>query len=288
MISLVITNYKTWDLTERCIRSVEGLNFNKTVNEIIVVDDYSNESIPLYIQKNQLTKVISNESNRGYATSVNIGFGAASNEIVLLLDSDAYFIANLENIVYRFNEDKNMGLLGFKLVDEKNEPTGRGDMEPSVWSLILGQKIDGLRKKTIRNTTIESLYSCAIAVRKQAFIEVGGFDTDFDFLDADNDFSMKINRSKWSIDIDNEVLIFHKGGGSPQLTSTRVIRYYRNRLKLLKKYHLYQYPFLFNQIIKLRLYIELFFLKTKALFARENPIIKDKIYGRKQVITLFK
>lgn len=289
MISLIITNYKTWDLTERCIKSVDAVDVDKIITEIIVVDDCSAEPVPHYIQQHQLVKIIVNAANQGYAKSVNIGFKHSTNDICLLLDSDAYLISNPKHIFSNFDKNSYLGLLGFKLVDEQGNKTGNGDVEANAWNLILGQQLDSLFKKIfLRKVPIESLYSCAIAVRRTAFFEAGGFDESFDFLDADHDFSMKINRSKWAMNVDNEIIIFHKGGGSPQLTSKRVVRYYTNRLKLLRKHHLLPNENLVKSLILARLYTELFTLSTIGRIKYAKNILSDKIYSRKQLITNLK
>jgi hypothetical protein len=289
MISLLITNYNTWELTERCIRSVEHADPSQIIQEIIVVDDYSKQSVPAYIQEHPLVKIIRNEDNLGYVKSVNKAFAEATHPICLLLDSDAYLMSDIALIPQMFEEQQGLGILGFHLVDEHGKSTGRGGPEPDVWSLILGQQLErSFRKLFPKRSKHITLYSCGIAIRKKAFEAIGGFDESFDFLDADHDFSMRMNRSEWYVATCDDIRIFHKGGGSPQLTSKRVIRFYENRLKLLRNHNKVQNEKTVKTLIKIRLHIELFFLTAFGKYKFSVEILKDKFSSRRHLIKILK
>lgn len=287
MISLLITNYNTWELTERCIRSVEYADPSKVIQEIIVVDDCSTQNAPVYFQEHPLVKIIKNEDNLGYVKSVNKAFAEAKQSICLLLDSDAYLISDIALIPKIFEEQKGLGILGFNLVDEHGKSTGRGGPEPDVWSLVLGQQLErSFRKLFPKRSKYMTLYSCGIAIRKKAFEAIGGFDESFDFLDADHDFSMRMNRKGWDIAVCDDIHIFHKGGGSPQLTSKRVIRFYENRFVLLKKHGLIHSIKTIKYIVIYRVLLELFFFGLKIIVNKNSETLHDKMFGRKRILKL--
>lgn len=288
MISLIITNYNTWDLTERCVKSVTESNSDHEISEIIIVDDFSKDITPDSLKYNSKVNIIRNNTNLGYAKSVNIGFKNATNEICLLLDSDAYLVSGLSKLSSTFEKNKDLGLLGMLLIDENDNPTGRLENEVDFWSILLGQQIHQKFVKLFpkKNAPI-SLFSCGIAVRKKAFDDVKGFDDGFDFLDADHDFSMKINRSKWKIEVTNSIKIFHKGGGSLQLTSKRVIRFYQNRLKLLRKHKLIKFEKPVLIIMFFRILLEYIYFRLTIMTAnhtKEKEQLSDKAYSRKEII----
>jgi GT2 family glycosyltransferase len=68
-------------------------------------------------------------------------------------------------------------------------------------------------------------------------MSVNGFDETFDFLDADMDFSWSVLEKGWYNAVDDRLLCFHPGGGSPQSTGKRVLRHHQNRWRLLTKHH---------------------------------------------------
>lgn len=95
-ISVVIPNYNGKDLLKKNLPKVysELENYKDGNFEIIIVDDASeDESLALldqFIQKYQNLKILRNEKNLGFSPTVNIGFRAASGEIVILLNTDIY------------------------------------------------------------------------------------------------------------------------------------------------------------------------------------------------------
>lgn len=288
MISILITNYNTWDL---CLRSVNAIKPEdlKYISEIIIIDDASDSDAPIELIKHPLVQIEKNQTNMGYAASVNKAFKLAKEQICVLLDSDAYIISGIYSILEQFKNNPRLGILALKLVDENGNMTGRAEPEVQVWGLILGQQLDAkIGKYLYRPSEKWSIFSCGMAVSKLAFEEVNGFDTSFDFLDADHDFSMKINRSDWKIDFENRCLVYHIGNGSPQSTSKRVLRFYENRFKLLLKYNKIQYPKLLTALIYIRISLEFAILNILYLFSNKKSNVVDKLIGRKNILRFFK
>lgn len=283
MVSVVITNYKTWDLT---VKSLAAIARHPIIGEIIIVDDFSNEEIPREVTTNPIVKVIINSTNLGYARSVNLGIQRSSSAYILLLDSDAYPLENIHLIEDDFNANPLLGIIALKLVDSGGKGTGRFEPEVNKWSLILGQQLYGKLGAFIQNKTDKiNVFSCGMAIRRTVFEEVNGFDIAFDFLDADHDFSMKVNRSNYKIAVNNNVIVYHVGGGSPQLTSKRVIRFYKSRFKLLRKHNLLSYPVIIKTLVVTRNLIEFTFLLLFGWLRYDLRTFKDKLYSRFVLIT---
>ncbi|MFM6621341.1 MAG: glycosyltransferase family 2 protein, partial [Dolichospermum sp.] len=164
--SVLITNYNTWILTNRCIQFVNQWS-KHNIKQILVVDDASSEIIPEHILISDQVKVIHNHENRGYVASVNRGFSELQEDIVILLDSDAYPLMDLtEAISQAFSNNHKLGAVGFQLVDEKGKPTGSHEKVPTAIELLLGQTLTSRINPylPIKNKQIMCLYSCAIAV----------------------------------------------------------------------------------------------------------------------------
>jgi GT2 family glycosyltransferase len=232
-VSAVITNFNTWSLTERCVRALEQ-HASRYLKEIIVVDDFSDDVGPEYLRKS--CTVRRNIKTLGYVKSANDGIRASSSDFVLLLDSDAEPISNLAALVAQVMEtDSRIGAIGFSLINSRGEPTGNSSLEPTWWSFSLGQRLAGIVEKRLPNRRKQLLHSCAIGIRRKAFDSIGGFDEDFDFLDADLDFSARLLDQGWRVAIDPSGLAIHEGGGSPQTTHKRVLRFHKCRLLFFRK-----------------------------------------------------
>jgi GT2 family glycosyltransferase len=252
----------------------------------LLVDDASDNSeyaeLPLNI------RIIRNNKNLGYVNSVNIGFAASSADVVLLLDSDAYPKMDLTaKVCEEFLSQPDLGALGFYLVDEKGQATGSSSPDPSWVELLLGQRLGDIYGRYVKNspTVLMNLHSCAIAVRREAFESVGGFDANFDFLDADIDFSMRLRQKGWRLGSESKLVVFHKGGGSFQKTSTRVVRHHINRWRLLNKHGKLRWPRLLKLGLILRHSTELIlFWLARPLMINSKDILKDKLEGRRVLL----
>ncbi len=275
-VSIVIPNYNTWDLVKRNIDAC--MKFDAAlIDEIIVVDDFS--PTENYIDFDPRVKIIRNPSNYRYTKAVNQGLKAAGGDIIVLLDSDAYpthpFVARLINL---YTTGQNLGSVGFKTLNDAGEDSGNVMTEPSVLSLISGQKIHGLlRKWNIFASKNILPFSCAVSFRKQCLEEVGYLDENFEVLDADHDLSMRIYRSKWKLIYDPEIAVYHVGGGSIPKDHRRVLMFYQSRWKLLTKYNKIPLRPLVAFLILTRLKLEslVFKLKGSARGNDRDLIIKE-------------
>ncbi len=284
-ISALITNYNTWQLTNICVRELD--RFSKdNLTKILVIDDCSQENFPEILSNK--VQIIHNLKNLGYVSSVNIGVSNLKDDVVIVLDSDAYPLMDLTpSIAHLFVNNPKLGAVGFKLVDENGNPTGSYSSEPNVIGLLLGQKLESwcLSWFSQEKEVPLCLHSCGMAIRRIAFEEVGGFDEDFDFLDADIDFSMKLRDAGWHIQFEPSLIAFHKGGGSFQTTAKRVLRHHRNRWRLLAKHGLLPLPWLVKVLLMIRHLIEYCFLGVLGkLIIKDSDALKDKMSGRRQLI----
>lgn len=234
--SVVITNYNTWSLTEACVSALQT-HCKGTFAEIIVVDDGSLDAAPHSVSS--CATVVRNERTLGYVKSVNRGIQSSSEDLILVLDSDAAVRSNcLAQIMEEFQTNVRLGALGFMLRSEANEVTPSAEKEPTLLGFLLGQRFEhAARQLYERSTPLPiCLHSCAIAIRRKAYETIGGFDEVFDFSDADVDFSMRLRNAGWEIAVCDKIEMFHRRGGSDQTSAQRIVRHHKNRWILLSKH----------------------------------------------------
>lgn len=288
-IGVVVTNYNSWAIALECVNA-HFHHAGDAIEQVILVDDCSDQPYdgrPL----DPKVRIIRNQENLGFVKSVNVGFSCLTTDIVLLFDADAYPLMDYSDVIQReFSENGKLGVVGFATYGKDNQVTGSADHEPEVLSLVLGQQMDRLYKKYFRRRT-ESVvvYSCAMAVRRKAFEEVGGFDENFDWLEPDNDFCLRISKQGWLVKYSAEIRAFHEGGGTPQRASDRVLRYYKNKWYLLRKHGKIRRVALVRALILLRLRVEyLMLLVFGRLIFGDREVLTDKLSGRKRIISYCK
>lgn len=88
LVSIIIVNYNTFDVTCDCIESV--LKHTKGVDyEIVLVDNASPKDNPdLFVSKFPGIRLVKNPENNGFACGNNLGIAHAKGDVILLLNSD--------------------------------------------------------------------------------------------------------------------------------------------------------------------------------------------------------
>lgn len=283
-ISVLITNFNTWALTQKCVE--ELLRFSgEAISELLIVDDGSTEPMPEKFPEG--VRIFAHTPNKGYVASVNIGFSNLGSDIVLILDSDAYPLTDLvKPLAQEFEQDEQLGAVGLNLVDEFGKPTGSFQHEPHAFGFIIGQQLEASlnRQFSINKKRPICLYSCGMAVRRKAFEYIGGFDENFDFLDADIDFSMRLRKAHWKVEMGSGLLAFHKGGGSYQTHAKRILRFHKNRWFLLEKHNYITSAFLAKMLLAVRHFFEYFILIFVGKIITTDEMLEQKIASRKKLL----
>jgi len=134
MISIIIINYNTFEITCNCIQSV--IQYSSNIDyEIILVDNASTKSNPDdFLLRFPNIKLIKNSQNSGFAKGNNLGITHASGEIVLLLNSDTYFTENtLDKVGIKFKSISTLGFLGVKMIYPNGKVQYTARRFRSIW-----------------------------------------------------------------------------------------------------------------------------------------------------------
>ena len=144
-LSIIIVNYKCWEVLTRCIES-----FNKykphTSYEIIVVDNNSyDDSTNIIARDLPEIKLIKNTINMGFSKGVNMGVKHcnASTDSILLLNPDTLVEYNSIQTLYNSLNDK-VGIVGAKLSGEEPKYDILSKFPSSIAAIILYSEVASL------------------------------------------------------------------------------------------------------------------------------------------------
>src|ERR1700752_4447301 len=120
-LAILITNYNTWELTQRCVERCYS-NDEGHFDTLLVYDDCSaaefKGSFP------GTTRLYRGSPNVGLAKAYNLGFGLVSEDIVVGFYSDAYPTTPFcEDVKQMFENDPSLGLVGFHTIGRDWHPT---------------------------------------------------------------------------------------------------------------------------------------------------------------------
>jgi GT2 family glycosyltransferase/glycosyltransferase involved in cell wall biosynthesis len=176
--SVVIPNWNGRDLLEKYLPGiVEALKANPA-NEIVVVDNASTDGSADFVrQRFPSVKLLALDRNYGFGGGSNRGFAAASNDIVVLLNSDMRVAPDfLAPLLAGFHDDHVFAVscqIFFTGPNKKREETG---LTQAWWS---NGKL-GVRHRI--EDEVSDLYPCfyggggSCAFDRHKFLELGGFD----------------------------------------------------------------------------------------------------------------
>ena len=138
MISIIILNYNTFDLTCQCIESIYK-ETKKVDFEIIIVDNASTMDEPdNFLELFPKIKLVKNTENRGFAGGCNDGIKVAKGDTILLLNSDTKLLNDAISITYDFlNTHPNVGIVTCRLENEDGSPQNNCYHFPSISKTLI-------------------------------------------------------------------------------------------------------------------------------------------------------
>lgn len=118
LVSIIIINYNTFDITCNCIKSV--LEHTKHVDyEIVLVDNASTKgNADDFLKVFPTINLVKSPTNGGFAKGNNLGITHAKGDIILLLNSDTYLTEDSISITAKHLQSNPDQILSPKLVYE--------------------------------------------------------------------------------------------------------------------------------------------------------------------------
>jgi GT2 family glycosyltransferase len=225
-LSVIILNYNVRYFLEQCVLSVQKALENID-SEIIVVDNNSSDdSCEMMKQRFPKVKLIENKENSGFPKGNNIGVAIAQGEYICILNPDTVVAEDTFIKVLAFAEKQtNLGIIGVKLIDGKGNflpESKRGVPTPFVaftkimglYKLLPNSKMLGkyyARHLNENQTgTVDILVGAFMVLKRDLYLEVGGFDE---------------NCFMYSDDIDLSYMVLKKGKTNYYFHETSVIHY---------------------------------------------------------------
>jgi GT2 family glycosyltransferase len=104
-----------------------------------------------------------------------------------------------------------------------------------TWAATYGLKEDGIKE----NFEILAASSGCCIVRREVFVEAGGFDPDYFIYDDDTDLSLRVRLLGYRVLLVPSALVMHRGGVLRGLNSNTLYHSSKNRIRTaLKNYEL--------------------------------------------------
>jgi N-acetylglucosaminyldiphosphoundecaprenol N-acetyl-beta-D-mannosaminyltransferase len=222
-LEVIIVSHSDGGWLQPCVRSLESGAGSCSYRETIVEngDDW-----PLPLPATDRRRLLRVE-NAGFAAANNVGARGSQGDFLLFLNPDTELVeGSLELLVSALRERPRTGLLAVRQV------TGAGELWPSLYRFpslpravaqaLASERWPGVGKQLGERVLGPDHYSrgghfdwttgAVLAVRRQAFEEVGGFDESFFLFSEETDLCKRIQETGWEAHFEPRITFVHHAG----------------------------------------------------------------------------
>lgn len=262
-LSIVILNYRTFELTRDTVNSVLRYSYPFSY-EIIVVDNASGDDSLMKLQDyfKDKVKFIESKENNGFAAGNNLALRQVKSDYVLLLNSDTVVWENtLENVYSYMEQHTDVGACGCRVRLES------GELDKACKRTFPNVKNSFFRLFHIPNKSqddnynltdlpddevyeIDCLTGAFMFIRDRALEDAGLLDETFFMYGEDIDLCYRIKEAGWKIVYYGKNSITHfKGASSKKQKNKLIYEFYHAMYIYYKKHHAEESSFIVNIVV---------------------------------------
>lgn len=231
-VDVVIITYNSKATIEECIDSLlasEGAKIS-----ITVIDNDSKDGTDVLVeQKYPSVTLLRSRKNMGYSRAVNRGVRNVNSDFVIIANADVVFDHDtVHKLTGYLNRNSEAGVVGPQQVfsDDRWQRSygnviGIGDSIKNAIGITSfhnwTRRLAWPRRVDVHPKQVGYIDGAVMAIRKNAYDSVGGFDEDFFFYGEEADFCFRLKKAGWNVVFLPSAQIIHMRGGS----STKVERF---------------------------------------------------------------
>lgn len=226
-LTISIINYKTKELTEKCLNSILEKKW-KTQFDVYIVDNASGDGSLEYLRlKFPKVNFIANDKNSGFAAGHNLVLEKVKN-YALILNSDTEMGEGSLDKLVEFMEDSDFGIASGMLLnsDGSFQPTG-GDLPNLgavfVWLSGLDDFLPGKENLPSFHRKYKSYYEkgqvgwvggTAMIIKKNTLDRIGLLDSKIFMYAEDVEYCFRADKAGIKVGFVTHAQVKHLGGGS--------------------------------------------------------------------------
>lgn len=239
--SIVVLNYNSKKHLDDCFNSLALINYPKDKYEVLLIDnDSSDDSVEYTNKKYPWIQTIKLNENYGYAEGNNRGVRYTQGKYVLFLNPDTKVHENwLMELVKCLEYDEDTIIAGCKVLffDRPNIIQSAGQMITPIGSGY-GIGFDELDEGQFdEKMCVPSVSGCSMIVKKDMFLQLGGFDKDYFAYVEEVDLSLRAWLMGFKTQYVPTSIVYHKFGGDfgSSESPARIFYSQKNRLATIVK-----------------------------------------------------
>lgn len=230
-VSIIIVSHRSASTLANCLRSVLA---GQGVDEVVVVDNASDDaSVDLACSiaaEDTRVRVLTNPDNRGFGSACNQGAACARGDWLVFLNPDAMLAPTAFASLRDHLAMAAFGLLGARVVGGDEAPCGpqrRREPTPWRWAMsasgldrwqarwpcLAGMELPAGNSSAVVQE-VDAVNGAMMAVSRDAFEAVHGFDPGFFLHAEDLDLCRRIRDAGYRVVRADDIVVRHIGGVS--------------------------------------------------------------------------
>ncbi len=265
-LSIIIVNWNTRELLQKCLESVEA-TVRDFSQEVIVVDNASTDgSVAMLKERFPGVRRIENSENRGFGTANNQALRIMAGRYALLLNSDAVLNKNAVTELFTCLENHPEAAMACgQLLNADGSRQNSIAAFPTLLTLLANmplleylfpRRFPSKRYSHSGPVEVDSGVGACLMVRKAAIDAVGFFDERYFFFFEETDWAYQMRRAGWKVLHVPSASIYHLQGQSIGRNISSRIEFYRSRYQFFRKWKNRPYYLAVRVVILLRLAVD--------------------------------
>jgi N-acetylglucosaminyl-diphospho-decaprenol L-rhamnosyltransferase len=233
-LSIVVPSHDTRALTLACLASLSRARAAGGPRdlEVILVDDGSRDGTAEAVaQAHAEVVILRADPSQGFTRAANLGLARATGDVLLLLNSDTEVEpAGPAALAGRFSADPRLGIAGGALFYPDGEAQWSGGAAPTLpWLFALASglpswlaRVPGYRRlrspggAARERREVAWVTGAAMAIRREAWRQVGPLDEGFRFYAQDLDLCLRAGAAGWRVAVLADFPVLHHHGATIQ------------------------------------------------------------------------
>lgn len=218
--SFIIVTYNSAGFISRLLESIGDSHKDLSGIKIIIADNDSSDKTLDVIKKSPIKYYLREiPKNMGFAAGINAGAKNANGEYLVFINPDTKFIkGSVWDMVKIFETNKNVGIVGGKLIKEDRTPeksTGKvfGLLETIIMSLGLDEAF-GIRRSPKKVEKVGFVSGGFMMIKKDLFERLSGFDENFFMYIEDMDLCKRASEEGFDTYFTPDAVLVHESHGS--------------------------------------------------------------------------
>lgn len=252
-LSVIIVSWNTRELLRRCLETLKG-ELSEIESEVFVVDNNSaDQSAQMVAAEHPWTRLIANESNRGFAAANNQALVLTKGEHVLLLNPDTEVRPGSLRTLLRFlDEHRHAGVVAPQLLNSdgtiqrscRQFPTFLGMLYEFLGlSRVFPDEPKFRQYKMLDwnhddERLVDQPEGACLLIRRQVIDQVGLLDEGFFMLFEEVDWCYRIKQHGWEIWFTPAAKVVHHYGQSiKQVKAKMILSSHRGLYRFWQKHY---------------------------------------------------